>query len=475
MFDLAVVNGDVVMADGVRPVDIGISGGVISALARRGEIGPATESIDASGRVVVPGAIDPHIHANLPEGAHRDDVLTRDEITLAALYGGTTTVLDFVWPSTDDNGDSLFDVADRAVADWEGSSFTDFSFHVVLRGGITDAVLTALPRLIDRGYPSFKVFTTDIFPRPQGGHGPKISFGTMEDLFQALANRGAVVNVHAEDDDIVMHRYDRHLSGGRTGVEYMPDVHTTISEDISFRRVLRLAEHYPGINLYFHHVTARFGVEALAEFRLKGVCAYGEAIPVMALHTAERYKEPEGFKYHIYPSLKWQEDVESLWTGIADGTIQTFGTDGTCPKWSARARGCRIDDAFGGVTGVEPKLAVIYTELVDVRRLGLKRFVETVSENAARIFGLYPRKGAIAVGSDADLVVIDPTERRTIHADDMHEGDFTPWEGWEVTAWPSHTILGGRLMVADGVLTDDQPRGQFLPRGAPSLPVGQPF
>jgi dihydropyrimidinase len=463
MFDLAVVNGDAVLPGGVAQVDIGVTDGVISAITRRGELPEAVRVVDAQDRIVVPGAIDPHIHANWPAGARGDDLLTREEITRAGLFGGTTSVIDFVWQPLGASGAELLDLLDRHRDEWSGGSYTDYGFHVALRGTVKQDVLETLPTLVERGCPSLKIFTTNV--TPGGGGSLKLAFGSLEDLFVETARLGMVVNVHAEDDDIVMHRYERHLESGRTGVEYMPDVHTTISEDISFRRVLRLAEHYPGVQLYFHHVTARFGVEALAEFRGRGVTAYGEAIPVMAIHTAERYKEPDGFKYHIYPSLKYQEDVEALWTGLADGTIHTFGTDGACPKWSARSRGHQIDDAFGGVTGVEPKLAVVYTELVDNRGLGLKRFVESTSENAARIFGLYPRKGAIAVGSDADLVVLDPADQRTIRAADMHEGDFTPWERWEVTAWPSHTVLGGRLVVADGVCLEEAPRGRFLPRG----------
>jgi dihydropyrimidinase len=462
MIDLAVINGDVVLPDGVMPVDVGVTDGVISAITRRGGLPDVATIVDAEGKLVVPGAIDPHIHANFPGGERPDDLLTREEITRAGVYGGTTSVIDFVWQPLGASGGEVLDLIDRGVDEWSGGSYTDFGFHVVLRGTVSQDVLASLPAVLDRGCSSLKIFTTNV--RPGGAGSLKLQFGSLEDLFAHTARLGMVVNVHAEDDDIVMYQYERHLDTGRTGIEYMPDVHTTISEDISFRRVLRLAEHYPGVQLYFHHVTARFGVEALAEFRARGVMAYGEAIPVMAVHSAERYKAPDGFKYHIYPSLKHQEDVEALWTGLANSTIHTFGTDGLCPKWSARSHGHRIDDAFGGVTGVEPKLAIIYTELVDNRGLGLKRFVESTSENAARIFGLYPRKGAIAVGSDADLTIIDPTDHRTVHAAAMHEGDFTPWEGWEVTAWPSHTILGGRVVVADGDLVDDVPYGRFLRR-----------
>ncbi|WP_103382155.1 dihydroorotase [Pseudonocardia dioxanivorans] len=464
MLDLAIVGSDVVTPEGPRRLDIGIADGRFALLAEPGGLPEAARTVDGSGCVTLPGAVDPHVHANGPLGESLGQ--SRDVITSACLYGGTTTVIDFVWPSTTDvaRRSITADLAERVEA-WTGDSYTDFAFHVALTGDVSEKILREIPDVIADGFPSFKIFTTDIVPSGLlSGVELKVRFGTLADLFDVVARHRGIVTVHAEDDDIVMHQYRKYIDSGRTALRYMAEVHTTLSEDMSFRRVLRLAEHYPGLALYFHHVTARTGVDALREFRRRGVAAYGEAIDVIAMNTAARYSEPDGVKYHIYPSLKYAEDVDAIWEGVRDGTVNCFGTDGACPTWEQKTQGSRIDDAYGGVTGVEPKLAVLYTEMLTNRSLDLTRLVEATSSNAAKIFGLWPRKGCIAVGSDADLVLLDPRAPRVIRAAEMHEGDYSPWEGCRVDAWPAYTVLRGEVVMARGELTADRPAGRLLRR-----------
>ncbi len=259
-------------------------------------------------------------------------------------------------------------------------------------------------------------------------------------------------------------KYRKHTEAGQTDLVYMPEVHTTISEDLSFHHVLRLASHIPGTAVYMHHVTAKLGVDALREFQAKGLAAYGETLAVLTLTTAANYAEEDGVKYHIYPSLKYDEDVEAIWSGISDGVIHTFGTDGVCCLWEEKSRSRDFGKAFGGVTGVEPKMALLYTELVRNRQIDVKKLVEVTSENAAKIFGLYPKKGAIAVGSDADYVILDPETPRVIDAAELHEGDYSPWGGRTVYGWPSHTVMGGRLVVEDSVMLDESTSGALLRR-----------
>jgi dihydropyrimidinase len=455
MLDLAIVGGEVVTPDGPTMIDVGVTAGKISSLSAPGTLPPAERTVDAQGTVVIPGGIDPHIHTNSPLGT--EGVLGRDVITKAALYGGVTTVIDFAWPGSA----GLQHSVDELIESWDGTTYTDYGFHVVLSGDLSRALLAELPNLIESGFPSFKIFTTNITP---GNDGFRVPMGSLADLFPVVARHGGIVNVHAEEEELVMHEYKKHIADGQTALEYMTEVHTALSEDLAFRHVLRLAEHVPGIALYFHHVTAKFGVDALAEFQAKGVVAYGETLHVLALNTAERYKEPDGVKYHIYPSLKYQEDVEALWSGVAARTIHTFGTDGVCTLWEEKNKGHRIDDAFGGVTGVEPKMALLYTEMIQNRGMGLKRYVEVTSENTAKIFGLYPKKGAIMVGSDADLVIMDPADRRVVRAANLHESDYLPWEGREVSAWPRHTFLRGDLVVTRDEMTHGNCTGQLIRR-----------
>ncbi|HEX4928586.1 MAG TPA: amidohydrolase family protein, partial [Burkholderiales bacterium] len=283
-------------------------------------------------------------------------------------------------------------------------------------------------------------------------------------IFKVLAREGGLAVIHAEDDDIVRYMYEKMFRENRTGFEHMAEVHNTLSEDLSFRRIIRLAENVEGMALYMMHVSAAAGVQAIAESRARGYPIYGETLHQYLLYTAEDYRKPNGQIYHTYPSLKSRRDQQGLWDGLAHGHLHCVGTDEVCCNLSVKVRGSRIDDTTGGNSGVEPRVAVIYTETVEKRGYSLEKFVDVVSSNAARILGLYPRKGAIAVGSDADLVVLDTSRRRIVRAQDLHETDYTPWEGKEVGAWPSATVLRGKVMVAEGKFYGDLKDGRYLKR-----------
>lgn len=466
MLDLAITGATVVTPEGPALLDVGVIDGKTALLASPGGLPPATRQLDATGRVLLPGGVDPHVHTNAPYGMA--NVLGRDIIGKAALFGGMTTFIDFVWPGES----SPLEAVRSMVAEWEGTSYTNYGFHVVLSDHASDTSIGEIPVLIDDGFPSFKIFTTSITPAQNSGF--RTSTGQLSEILKLTAEHGGIVDIHAEDDELVMHQYRKHFEADKTDIVYMPEIHSTISEDLSFHHVLRLASHTPGAAVYMHHVTAKLGVDALREFRSRGLAAYGETLAVLTLTTAESYAEPDGHKYHIYPSLKFDEDVEAIWGGIADGTIHTFGTDGVCCLWEEKNRSRTIDGTFGGVTGVEPKMALLFTEMVRNRGLGLKKLVEVTSENAAKIFGIYPKKGAILVGSDADYVILDPDAMRVIDPAELHEGDYSPWGGREVSGWPSHTVLGGQIVVQDSVLLDENTNGTLLRRTLdPSVGLGK--
>jgi dihydropyrimidinase len=291
-----------------------------------------------------------------------------------------------------------------------------------------------------------------------------VDFGDIWEMFQVLAANGGLGVIHAEDNDIVMHMYAKLFREGRTSFVNMAEVHNTLSEDLSFRRVIRLAESVKGTALYMMHTSAATGVAAIREARAKGVPIYGESLHQYMLYTNEDYKKRNGQIFHTYPSLKSAADQAALWGGTLDGCINCVATDEICCTLAQKIQGVRIDDTTGGNAGVEPRVALMYTEMVGRRGYGLRKFVDLVSTNAAKIMGLYPRKGAIAVGSDADICVLDPTRRRVITAADLHETDYTPWEGWEAHAWPCFTILRGKVVMEGGTLTGDLTDGQWLPR-----------
>jgi dihydropyrimidinase len=257
-----------------------------------------------------------------------------------------------------------------------------------------------------------------------------------------------------------MHMYDRLTREGRTSFEHMAEVHSTLSEDLAFRRVIRLAEHVEGAALYMVHVSAAEGVAAVTEARAKGLPIYGETLHHYASDTSEDAKRPIGQISPTYPSLKGERDCQALWEGMARGNIVTVATDGICTPLQVKLQGSRIDDVTGGNAGVEPRVGVMYTETVARRGFSLERFVNLTSANAARIFGLYPRKGAIAVGSDADIAILDPSLDRVLTKEDLHETDYSPWEGWRIAGWPVTTILRGKVVVEDGELLADASYGR---------------
>jgi len=241
-----------------------------------------------------------------------------------------------------------------------------------------------------------------------------------------------------------------------------------LSEDLSFRRILQLAENVPGTALYMMHVSAATGVKAISDARAKGLPIYSETLHQYMLYTAEDYKRPNGQIYHTYPSLKSAEDQKALWDGTLSGDINCVATDELCCTLKEKTLGDRIDNTTGGNSGVEPRLGVMYTEMVERRGYSLNQYVDLVSTNAAKIMGLYPRKGALAAGSDADITILDPSRRGKVTAADLHETDYTPWEGHDIFAWPETTILRGKVMVEDGKLLGRLDNGQHLKRKIPA-------
>jgi dihydropyrimidinase len=212
------------------------------------------------------------------------------------------------------------------------------------------------------------------------------------------------------------------------------------------------------------HVSAGTGVAAIAEARRQGLSVYGETLHQYLIYSANDYKRPNGQIYHTYPSLKSQDDQKALWQGTANDTIHCIATDELCCTLKDKTVGRRIDDTTGGNSGVEPRLGVMYTEMVARRGYSLSQYVDLVSSNAAKIMGLYPRKGAIAPKSDADITILDPTRRGKVRAADLHETDYTPWEGHDIFAWPVVTILRGKVMVRNGQYFASPRDGQYLKR-----------
>jgi dihydropyrimidinase len=463
MIDLVIRGDKVVTPLGVTACDILISGGQIAAMAGIGSIPvpQGTRIIDATGKIVMPGGIDPHVHCKWhlpnPDGSAG---LTDppDVVSKAAVHGGTTTMIDFTRAS---QGANVQDAIEKREQDWKGHTACDYAQHLMVEGALPVDLPAQVGEAIQAGFPTVKIFTTDITPSRKGR---MVDFGDIWEIFQVLAaNRGLGV-IHSEDNDIVMHMYGKLIREGRTGFENMAEVHNTLSEDISFRRVIRLAEKVPGTALYMMHVSAGTGVSAIQQARSRGTPIYGESLHQYMMYTSEDYRKPNGQIYHTYPSLKSAEDHAALWAGTLDGSINCVATDEICCTLAKKLQGARIDDTTGGNAGVEPRVSLMYTEMVGRRGYSLNRFVDLVSSNAAKIMGLYPRKGALAAGSDADICVLDPADQRVIRASELHEADYTPWEGRRMDAWPCLTVLRGKVVVEGGSYKGSLNDGQWQHR-----------
>jgi dihydropyrimidinase len=464
MLDLIVRGGQVVTPQGVGAWDIGIEGERIAAVAHPGTLPVASARVlDASGLIVVPGGIDPHTHLAHPIMSHPEQpsiTMGPEDDTRGMAYGGTTTHIDFCYVRP---GTTIPQALESRAARWKGNSYVDYAFHITLCGALDLPVFEEMRDAIHEGHPSFKVFTTNVLPPHPRRAGNRLDFGRIAYAMEKVAAHGGLMVVHGEDEDVVQFNYERFRAEGRMDGANMHLVHSKISELLAFRRTTALARH-TGAAVYFVHTSAREGVDAIAEARSLGLPVYGETLHQYACFNAEYYQTPRGFCSHTYPSLKFPEDQAALWNGLVRDGLSCLATDEYPTSLELKLRGRTIEDVTGGNVGAEARMGIAYSEGVVRRGMSLARFAAVTSTNAARIFGLYPRKGALAPGSDADLAFIDPAVRKTLSRDDFHVTDYSPWEGWEVAGWPVMTMLRGSLVVERGKLLGSLSAGRQLTR-----------
>lgn len=469
MLDLLVTGGRVVTPQGVRDLDIGIERETIALLAEAGSLGgEAARVLDAAGKIVVPGGVEPHAHIFEPmyrgwtQG--REVWLQAPEgATRAALFGGTTTVLSFAFMAvhvTEQEFDARLAVEHRREV-FTGRSYADFAFHPVLTGAPSDATIASVADAIVEGTSTMKLFTTDL---TTGQAGVRIDYGSAFEVMKVCAEHGALVMVHAEDDDLIKHMEAKLRREGRNGLENVHLVHTTMGEELAVRACERLAAE-AGAASYIVHVGGREPLGAIAQAREAGRPVYGEALHNQLCFSTDDYARPDGAKYHIGMGLKPPGHQEALWDGLGSGALSTLATDEYTTSYAVKMAGTDLETTPGGHVGIETRGMIGFSEGYAKGRLTLERFVDVFSTNPAKLMGLYPRKGAIAVGSDADLAVWDPDVERTISLDDLHhDSDYSPWEGWQVRGWPVATVLRGKVVVENGELLGSPDDGRWLPR-----------
>ena len=463
MLDLLIRGAQVVTPTGVGQWTIGVEGEKISFVAPDDPALEAARIIAADGYLAVPGGVEPHVHLASLIGMHPEGrlfTLGPEADTRGMAFGGVTTHLDFafVHPATD-----IPTALARRLARWKHNSHIDYSFHLALGGALPMRVFEQIPESIQEGFPSFKVFTNEVLP-PHPGRLPfKLDFGRIGHAMERAARHGGIMVVHAEDDDLVQFNYEKFRARGLTHGVNLHLVHSKLSEKLAFTRTIELAR-TTGAAVYFVHTSAREGVEAVVEARAHNLPIYAETLHHYACFSAADYHQPQGFCYHTYPSLKYPDDQAALWEGLVRDGVSTTATDEYPTSLELKLRGDQIDNVTGGNLGAEARMGIVYTEGVVRRGMSLQRFADVTSSNAARILGLYPRKGAIAAGSDADLCLIDPSIHKRLGRDDFHVSDYSPWEGWEIRGWPVMTILRGRPIVESGRMTGALTDGQLIPR-----------
>jgi dihydropyrimidinase len=469
VIDLVVSGGLVVTPERTAALEVGIAGEKIAYVAEPGAVEPGdAQVLDAAGKVVVPGGVEAHAHIHEPmyrgwsEG--REVWLqTPEGATRAAIFGGTTTVLSFAFMAvhvTEQEFDANVAVQHRREV-FAGRSYADYGFHPVLTGAPSEQTIATVGEAIEDGTATVKLFTTDL---TTGQAGVRIDSGSALAVMRECAEHGAMVMVHAEEDELIKHMEAKLSREGRSRLENVHLVHPTFGDEMAVRSVGRLAEE-AGAGVYIVHVTGKEPMEAVAELRERGRPAYGETLHNLLCFSTDDYRKPDGAKYHIGMGLKPPGHQEPLWAGLADGRLSVLATDEYTTSYAVKMAGTTIETTPGGHVGIETRGIVGFSEGYLGGRMSLERFVEIFSTNPAKLMGLYPRKGVIAPGGDADLALWDPELQRTIALEHLHhDSDYSPWEGWSVKGWPVTTILRGKVVVADGELLGDPSDGRWLPR-----------
>ena len=448
MLDLVIANGMLVTAEATTRADLGIVDGRIAAI---GQALHGRETIDAAGKLVLPGAVDEHVHLQMPVGefCSSDDFYSG---TVAAACGGTTTVVDFAEPKA---GQSLVAALAARRAEADGRVVVDYGLHMTL-GPAAD--VAQVPASIAAGAASFKLY--------MAYEGLRLDDGGLLRTLAALRAAGGRALVHAENHHAIVYLAAQALAEGRTGPASHPRTRPDWMEAEAVGRLLALAR-VVDAPLTVAHLSCAAGLEAVRSARAAGQTVGVETCPQYLLLDEGEYERPgfEGAKYVLSPPLRREPDRAALWAGLAAGEIQTVATD-HCPFFFATQK-TRGRDNFtripGGAPGIETRLALLYTYGVRAGRLTPGQWVAACCSEPAQRFGLAPRKGSLAAGADADVVVFDPERRVTLSAGTLHQHvDYTPYEGWTVVGYPEVVISRGEVIVRGGQFVGKAGRGQFV-------------
>ena len=455
-YDLVIRGARIATASDVFEADIGITDGKIEALGR--SLAPGAEEVDATGLLITPGGVDSHCHV---EQISSTGIWTADDwftATRSAACGGTTTIMPF---ACQHKGQSLRQVV-QEYHDLAGpKAAVDYAFHLIVSDPTAQVLGQELPALIKDGYTSFKIYLTY--------DALKLSDREFLDVLAVARRDGAMVMVHAENNDMIMWMAERLIAAGLTAPKYHATARPMLVEREATHRTIALAE-LVDVPVLIVHVSGKEAIDQIRWAQSKGLKVYGETCPQYLFLTEADLDKPglEGAKHMCSPPPRDAANQEIVWDALIEGIFEVFSSDHAPyryddPEGKLKAGpGAHFKQIANGVPGIEVRMPLLFSEGVLKNRISLPEFVALTATNAAKLYGLYPRKGTIAVGADADLVIWDEKKQVTITQSIMHDAmDYTPYEGREVTGWPVMTLLRGKFVWRDGEFTGEAGGGMF--------------
>ena len=453
-FDTIIRNGEVVTADGTFRTDVGIRDGKVVCMAEHLE--GAKQVIDASGKLVMPGGIDIHTHLDTPlNGSYTLDDWYQG--TVSAACGGVTCVVDY---PKQEVGHSVRDIIEKWKEKAGGKAVVDYSFSPVITQ-YTDEVYAEIPELIQEGFPGYKVFMA---------YWHRISDADLVRMLDVVSSNGGILGVHCENDWAADYMIGKLLAEGKTEPKYFPMSRPPVIEEDATSRAIKLAQMVDA-NLLIVHMSCRGALQLAREARAKSKNIYVETCPHFLTLDDSVYDQPleEAAKYVITPPLRKKKDQQALWQGLAAGEIDIVSSDHCAFPYQDKLKMGRENFSTipHGAPGIEARLPVVFSEGVKKGRITANRFVDAVSTRPAKIAGLFPQKGTIAVGSDADIVIFDPEKEVTLSTKQMHSNcDFSGYEGMKVQGYPVLTMSRGTVVYEDGKVLAERGHGKLVKRNS---------
>jgi dihydropyrimidinase len=453
-------NGRIITATDDYIADILIEGETVKAIGRKLAV-KADKEIDASGKLVFPGGIDPHVHLDMPfMGTYSSD--NYETGTRAALYGGTTMVIDFILQK---QGNSLR----SALEEWQGRSnencVGDYSFHMAVTD-FNDNSKKEIQEMIEKeGITSFKTFMAY-----KGAL--MIDDRQMIGLMEEVKKQGGLINVHATNGDMIDYLIAKHKSEGKLSPLYHYLSQPEVTEAEASERFVDMAN-YTGCPGYIVHLTCEGALNAVRNATRRNQKVFVETCIQYLILDASLYEKEDGAKWVMSPPLREKKDQATLWAGINQGLVQVVATD-HCPfMWEQKLMGAAdFSKIPNGHPAIENRMELLFSEGVVKNRITLNKYVEVACTNPAKIFGMFPRKGTIAVGSDADIVIFDPNEKHTLSAKTHHMNvDYSGYEGWELTGKVKTVLLRGKIAIENNECKIEKGFGKFIKRNKVSQTI----